>query len=391
MIGFSVSRYTSALILTVCIANIASAGEVTLTHGEHTVVVRIDGEVSCALTIDPHWNKPYFQPVSVEGSWDILADNLANPTDDEFAAGGQLFVVTEGAEVRAFDAVQSRADFGEILTASEVKDGYAYIPDRDGWIALGDVVPVAAMVTRIVNEAPEGGLERQHPLFYDHPHHKGIWNTLDEINDINFWGELGVVRNVELELLQSRGEAASLRMVNHWIDANGEPVLIETTTVLFMSNRLFVFDIELTAGAGEVTFGDTKEGMLAIRLPNSMREFIGGGPIVNSDGLVGTPECWGKTAAWVDYVGPVDDRSFGVTLMDHPDNFHPSRYHVRDYGLFSINPFGDNAYTGGELPEEPFILAPGESVQVRYGLYVHREGTEAANVSDIYEQFVSIE
>jgi hypothetical protein len=369
----------------------ATAGEVTLTRGEHTVVVRIDGEVSCALTVDPHWSKPYIQPVAVAGSWEILAENLANPPADEFAAGGQLFVVTEGAEIRAFDAVQGRASYGEILTANEVKEGFAYIPDREGWIALGDVVPVAAMITRIVNESPPEDLEREHPLFYDHPHHKGIWNTLDEINGINFWGEGGVVRNVELEIVQPSGTAASLRMINHWIDANNEPVLIETTTVTFFDNRLYVFDIELAAGANEVTFGDTKEGMLAIRVPNSMREFIGGGPIVNSDGLVGTAECWGKTADWVDYIGPIDGRTFGVTLMDHPDNFHPSRYHVRDYGLFSINPFGDNAYTNGELPEVPFVLTAGDSVAMRYGLFVHRDGTEAGGVAQAYQQFVSVE
>lgn len=367
------------------------AGEVTLTRGENVIVVRIDGEVSCALTVDPHWNKPYIQPVAVAGSWDILAENIANPPADEFAAGSQVFVVTENAEIRAFDAVQNRANYGEVLTASEVKDGHAYIPDREGWIALGDVVPVAAMITRIVNESPQEDLPREHPLYYDHPHHKGIWNTLDEINGINFWGEGGVVRNVELEILQPSGTTTSLRMVNHWLGENDEPVLIETTTVQFFDNRLYVFDIELTAGANDVTFGDTKEGMLAIRVPNSMREFIGGGPVVNSDGLVGTPECWGKTAAWVDYVGPIDGRSFGVTLMDDPDNFHPARYHVRDYGLFSINPFGDNAYTNGELPEVPFELASGESVSMRYGLFVHRDGAEEAGVSGVYQQFVSAE
>ena len=114
------------------------------------------------------------------------------------------------------------------------------------------------------------------------------------------------------------------------------------------------------------------------------------GPVTSADGRVGTKACWGRTSAWVDYVGPIAGHTYGVTLMDHPGNPRKSRYHVRDYGLFTINPFGQGAYTKGtddEQPAEPLTLKPGESIRFRYGLFVHRGDVAAGGVTEAYTAF----
>ena len=80
--------------------------------------------------------------------------------------------------------------------------------------------------------------------------------------------------------------------------------------------------------------------------------------------------------------------------MDHPENPRPSRYHVRNYGLFAINPFGVEAYTKGSddaKPAEPLHLAQGEQVRFRYGLWVHGPDTNKEVIEETYQQFVDYE
>ncbi|REJ95457.1 MAG: hypothetical protein DWQ34_06020 [Planctomycetota bacterium] len=330
-------------------------------------------------------------PVSGPGGLELLKDGLEDEPADEYAPGNKVFVAQENAELRVLDQATGEVDFGEIVEIADVDGEWLWIPEKNGWIHQHDIIPLKSNVTRIVDADPPTGLDRTHPLYYDHPHHKGIWLSIDEVNGIRFWAEDGVIRNVGVEILEEQGDPARFRVTNHWLGEDEKPVAIETTTISVFANRLLVYDITFAADEKPVTFDDTKEGLFGIRLPNSMREFISEGPITGADGVVGSAELWGKPAAWIDYVGAVDGHSFGVTLMDHPENFRPSRYHVRDYGLFSINPFGEAAYSRGDEEAKPVTLQPGETLNLRYGLYVHAGGVEEGQVAEAYEQFVAVE
>ena len=113
----------------------------------------------------------------------------------------------------------------------------------------------------------------------------------------------------------------------------------------------------------EVTFGKTPFGIVGVRMAKSIGVHDGGGTIRNSAGQVDEKEVFWKPAKWVDYSGPVRDLIMeGITLFDHPANpNHPSVFHVRNDGWMGASLTFDKART----------IAPGQSLRLRYGLFVH--------------------
>ncbi len=225
----------------------------------------------------------------------------------------------------------------------------------------------------------------------DHPHHKGIWVSVDEVNEIKFWAEKGKIENRSVELIAAEGNPAKLKVVNHWISPDGGDVMIETTSISIFANRMLAYDIRFKMVGGDVNFKDTKEGLFGVRIAESQREDKGAGIVTNADGKKGTKECWGQRSAWVDYTGPVDSKTFGVTVFDHPGNFRPSRYHVRNYGLFSVSPFGESAYTNGQEPVVNDVFKKDSELRMRYAIYFHSGEAAAADLNALHEKFVKLD
>ena len=223
----------------------------------------------------------------------------------------------------------------------------------------------------------------------DHPHHKGIWVAVDEVNEIKFWAEKGKIENRGVDLVAAEGNPAIMRVTNHWLNEKGGDVMIETTTISIFANRMLAYDIRFKMVSGDVNFRDTKEGLFGIRLAESQREDKGGGKVTNADGKKGTKECWGQRSAWVDYTGPVDGKEYGVTIFDHPGNFRPSRYHVRNYGLFSVSPFGESDYTSGKEPKVNDVFKKDSELRLRYAIYFHDGPVSASELNALAGKFTS--
>jgi hypothetical protein len=234
---------------------------------------------------------------------------------------------------------------------------------------------------------------------HDHPHHRSLWFAHGSINGYDFWSEekaFGKTVHDNFLEVKSGAKAGVIRERNKWVAADGTVVCIDERTLRFYnpgltSERLMDFEITLIASNGALTFGDTKEGTMAVRLAETMRlqGKVGKGHIVNSAG-VRDGQTWGKRADWCDYYGPVEGKTVGLAIFDHPQNpRHPTWWHVRDYGLFAANPFGQHDFES--LPDKTagnLVVPAGKSVTFRYRFYLHEGDDQQAKVAERYQQYV---
>jgi len=147
------------------------------------------------------------------------------------------------------------------------------------------------------------------------------------------------------------------------------------------------FVITLTA-ADELALGDTKEGAFAIRLSDAFTEKKGL-KIVDADGRTRMVNVWGKRSNWVDYSTDVDGEKVGVAMFDHPSNpHHPTYWHARDYGLFSLNPFGQNAFDPMQ-PVNITKLERGQKLTFRWSVVIHPGDAETAHIADLYKTYAA--
>ncbi len=153
--------------------------------------------------------------------------------------------------------------------------------------------------------------------------------------------------------------------------------------------RILDFDVTLKATNGPVTFNDTKEGMLGVRVASSMDvakgKAKGDGKITNAEGIT-DDAAWGKASPWVDYVGPVDGKTVGLAILNHPESFrYPTTWHVRTYGLFAANPFGWHDF--GMKTKGDHTIAKGDQVRFRYRLILHEGDTPSAQLASAFKAY----
>lgn len=227
-----------------------------------------------------------------------------------------------------------------------------------------------------------------------------MWVAHGSINGIDLWsiGENhGYTQQKEISTAATP-VAGRITAKNDWTDKDGKKLFEEQRVVTIWGTpdtaRMVDFDMTFKATEGDVKFGDTKEGgLISLRVATSLQEtqqpgqFEKGGVIINANGQTGTKEAWGKAAPWCDYSGPAGNLVAGLTIMDHPRNpFYPTYFHVRDYGLFTANPFGlsdfiDKSHDGSR------VLKNGESWHLRYRVFIHAGDLKEARVAENYANF----
>ncbi|HZZ29091.1 MAG TPA: PmoA family protein [Pirellulales bacterium] len=273
-----------------------------------------------------------------------------------------------------------------------------------------DTAAVDAEKTAKGGKLPKGDI-----LSDDHSWHRSLWFSYQSVNGNNLWEEhanppTGSTKHKEFVQV-SGGPTAKIVTRNDWLDPNGKKLLEDERTITCMTdgdNRIIDFDITLKATEGDVVFGDEKDGVFGLRVPDTMRvDAKQGGSFVNNEGKVGEdenpddfpkgatgdPKCkravWGNRASWVDYHGPVEGEKLGIAILEHPTSFgYPTRWHTRDYGLFAANVFGQHVFDE-MLPKASTTLKAGDTMKFYFRVIFHKGDEKEGHIAEAFAKYAA--
>ena len=228
------------------------------------------------------------------------------------------------------------------------------------------------------------------PAPFGERHHCSVWVSHKDVGGVSFWEDDAAGRIVyqRVEEYTDGPNCASMLTTNHWQAADGAVLLRERrrTTVCAPAGAcwLMVIDLQLEALPGRpIVLGKTPYGIIGLQVAKQMGVADGGGRTLNSAGQVNEPALQFQPARWVDYSGPLTDKSVaGLTLMDHPANAgHPTPFMARNGGWMGVCP------TLGHT----LAVEPGKPLRLRYGIWTHAGLPTPLDIAKQWHSFARIE
>lgn len=247
----------------------------------------------------------------------------------------------------------------------------------------------------------------------DHQHQRGLWFGPDMVNGFDFWNNersynktdiSGYIKLNKVGELKSGKKKGSVAATFDWIDPKGTKIVEESRQMTFFDLpklRIIDVDIDLTATA-VAKFGDGKDCCFGIRIAPELQQdkvlkskgkpdqTIPGPPgvISNAEGKSGEKDVWGKPSDWCDYSGEIHGDKLGIAIFDNPKNSRRARWHVRGYGLFAANPFGQAALSGDKSLDGSVTLQPGEKLHFQYRVVIHAGDAKSADLAKLWSEYI---
>ncbi len=261
---------------------------------------------------------------------------------------------------------------------------YYFTPEFAKPFCFPLVGPNGKVLTRGFPVEPREGETR------DHPHHKGFWVAHGDVNGHDLWSEKGRIVHKVFEALESGPLFGLLRARHDWLGVDGSKLCEAVQELRFTElQNMRILDLTQTfiATEGDINFGDTKEGFVAIRIPDELTLSRGTGHILLSTGHR-DKDAWGKRAKWCLYYGTIGGEPVAIAFFDHKDNrSFPNPWHVRDYGLFANGPFGRKDF--GLPPEDVGKLAKGEKLTLRYRIILFSYHPTPEELEELWAGFAN--
>ncbi len=241
-------------------------------------------------------------------------------------------------------------------------------------------------------------ITRNHPPAANDPQdhdkiHPGMWLAFGDLSGADSWRLAAPVEHIRfVSEPAAKGNTLKFAVENKYLAADRKHEICREIcqyTFLTLPDGVLVnWDSDFHSSQESFVFGDQEELGVGVRLAKPIAVKSGqGGRILNSNGQKNEKGAWGQQADWCDYSGTIGDEFIGILLMPHPDNFRMSWCHARDTGFMAMNPFGKNAFTGGE--KSAIVVPPGKSFRLRYGVLFHwNKRPNEFDPRRAYEQYV---
>lgn len=272
--------------------------------------------------------------------------------------------------------------------------GHAYVRPFMWPVRAADGTEVTSDQTRAKEADPK----------QDHPHHRSLYVAFGDVNGADHWSlahgaDQPKQRHVDFQKVA--GDTLVEDLV--WEDKQHQPMMKEVRTVRFFafpdSSRGIDITSVYSAIDKPVKFGDTKEaGLCAARMAKSISQDP---TITLSTGATSTQNAdkakkqagdennvWGKAADWCDESGTIDGKVYGLTIMSHPSNPLPAKWHVRRYGLIAANNIGASAFdkTNPNI-YTPLTIEQGKPVTFRYRVVIHEGPAASAKLDEKFKEY----
>ena len=241
----------------------------------------------------------------------------------------------------------------------------------------------------------------------DHKHQKSAWfchgdvipeglelkQRTKNVEGVDFWSEEtnhGKIVCVKVGPVTSDKGIPTVSTLNEWRTTDGTVIMTEKRDISLENagnGYLIRIHSELIASNYPITFGDTKEGSMGVRVRDSVTEKDNkGGKLTNAQGLQTEKALWGKESAWCDYSGPCDKGTAGITIFSDPKNAYSTAWHSRGYGLMAANPFGRNksGFPDRKGNSDLVKIARGNSLKLGFALYVHDGDEKEAKAEKVF-------
>jgi len=233
----------------------------------------------------------------------------------------------------------------------------------------------------------------------DRPHQRGVWLGTEGLRGPpgleDFWendplylpAHKGAIVFQKLTGATDGDDRGALAFVSHWISNEGQVWVVDRRKITFYSKpadcRMFDIKIELEAKV-PVIFEDVQDAILALRLALPFDSHYEG-KVVNAEGGAYEEGTRGRRSAWLDWTGDLDPKEYktpphgrgemvGVAVFDHPSNLnYPSRWQVKDFGDFSVNPFAGQIFQRFDKAAQnaAHAMKPGDKLHLRYRILIH--------------------